>query len=676
MPSVSNARVFVQGEEIDFDGIISQNYQVFDVKTLSDRKSEFSQSITVPDTPKNKKIFVNAHLFQATNKSELKAWPCNVQIKGSDALGDAVLVFQDYTPGVGWASNIYAGNYFLFSKVGGNIADVNLSGLNFLYTAAEAASRSTGAADVSWSPINFGVDFQGVDIEYNYFAVRADRIFSQIIADIGLTYTFVNGLISTNDYVVVEAIRRTGIQAPQNGLSIGDKNMNAATNGIWIEGLTPGISGIITPQPPAGFFTLKMRLGIAYNGAGVGIGTIKVLKNAVEIFSQGLTIPTGQISEFEVAIPEFEQIAGQDITLQFISGGPTNSWVLKAGSTGTLTQTTKANYNSTIDVALCLPEMTKKDFLKDYVTRNGIVFDFKASTGVLQIMKFNDMASQPVLDWSDLLDVSTVTTQFQEVTDDYAQLNTLNYKEDDPNAGGSGSFTISNGGLEASKVVYSSPFAASRDSSLAGRQAALIRNTSTTGTLQDGTATRAGGGGNANKFDFSEPHNLIIGQYIIVTISGAPAIFQVYAINTPTRVTVDRNASAAFTSGWYIIEIDVSETKPRLIKVGPTFTGSVIYRYRGTVATAASYAPTYFGVLPSGGTGGTLNWSSLLSNSSLLISILQGSKMIKANFNLQPKDIKFFNRVYINYFDSFFYINKVSKLTPGKTTECELIKIT
>jgi hypothetical protein len=668
----SNVRIFVKGELIDFGGTVALNYKIFDIKSLTDRKSVFSQTIQIVDSPANRRIFIDAHVFQAIGGRQLQRFPCVVYINNASAFGDGFIVLTDYVPNVGWSANLYGGNFLLFNNVEGDLTDLNLDDLNFQYNPTSAAARS-GNGEVSWAPINYGVDLLGVDIEYNYFSVKADRIFRQIIIDAGLTVTWVNNTLVTAQYVPVANIYKTTITPPQLGTRPNDAAMNGATNPIWLDGLTlVAPAGQISPTPGIGKWNLSCDLGISYNGAGTGLGTLQVLRGGVVIYSEGFSLIGLGSYSIEVS---FEQILGTEaIQIQFLSGGPTNNWTLKTGSTGTLTNLPDAVLNDTIDVAASLPPMTKKDFLKHYTTFNGLLYDLDLINGSLKLMQMNDLPTQPITDWSALFNANSSKTNFTEQVSDYAQRNNFRYKEAEGTVSGDAFFNLTNAGLDPDKDIFNSPFTASGDGELVGRKAAVINAINVTRDAGAGLVTRQNAGAGIQNLVFDIAHGLTVGDYIVVyTTSSQVDTYQVFQIIDEFIVKVNRNLPATNNRPWGRIILELETPKPRIIGVSPAINGNVAYRYRGTQVVAPTASLTYFQSPPAGSV--SLNMGLAINNNSVLIGMLREGKMIEAEFNIQPSDIKFFNRIYINYFDSYFYLNKVNKLTPDRLTTCELIKL-
>ncbi|SDP48643.1 hypothetical protein SAMN05428975_1424 [Mucilaginibacter sp. OK268] len=264
------------------------------------------------------------------------------------------------------------------------------------------------------------------------------------------------------------------------------------------------------------------------------------------------------------------------------------------------------------------PDITQKDLLKDALQRFGIICQTNNTTRTVTFSSFRDIVNNiPVAtNWTSKCVDQGKTVSFQ--LGNYAQVNTITYKEDDailPKNFGNSQINVADKTLPLTTALFESQFAPTLNRSYIGGNMAQILKIDTT---QD-----------ADAVDFSintQPRLLIDQKIDLRQQNGAPSV--------------------TFTDGLNHIMVNDIISVPYFYKPGGEF---------------------------------SLLWEDLrIAYYPELEKILRQTKKIVRYFLLSPRDILELNLlipVYLEQDGCYYYINKIDSWRSGQPTKVELVKL-
>ncbi len=178
--------LYISGKRVDLfkEELIATSYQVSKIAEIRDAQAFFSNRFTVPTTNNNNKIFGFANNIGSTTVRPYRILPCRYIQNGVDLLEDGAAVIYNCQGGA-YNIEVYSGLYDFFSQLGDKtLTELDLSALDFVFTAENVVSANNGSGPVTYPLIDFGAFGPGpietIDIRYQEPSIKAWYILEKI----------------------------------------------------------------------------------------------------------------------------------------------------------------------------------------------------------------------------------------------------------------------------------------------------------------------------------------------------------------------------------------------------------------------------------------------------------------------------------------------------------------
>lgn len=346
----------------------------------------------------------------------------------------------------------------------------------------------------------------------------------------------------------------------------------------------------------------------------------------------------------------FEAQTGDTFQVRMFVAGSGNA-TLRASSFIKNEITGEVQENGQVNLAKTLPDITAGDLFQDVAIRYGLIISVNQFNKVIYINEFYRIKNNVgiALDWSTKFDASKdCDIDFKDLVSNYSKINYLRSLEDDKDDNlvayknensenfGDGNFTIDNDFIEGENELYESVFAGT------------INVDSFTGTDNNAINMPYIQRYNVDKDDFSNESK----PRILIYLGDFPV--DDFSRNIGYVTITSEYGTQVFTEAPFLyffkqqLNSDIDNFRESLAFLSPnngnTVDSNLIERYY------AEY-----------------------------IRILNNPKLVTASFNLNDKDILNIDwsiPIYLDQFDSYFYLNKIKDYTGNnETTEVELIKL-
>lgn len=387
--------------------------------------------------------------------------------------------------------------------------------------------------------------------------------------------------------------------------------------------------------------------------------------------------------------------------------------------------------NSTVDLSVNLPDLSVADLLKWLIVSFGLIATYDIFTKTITIKPFSKVrdAKPSAKDWSGKLDLSQeIVYEKEELISNYGKANIFKYKEDSKDEDlealsdlnrepyGQGSLDIDNEFLEPIVEIYEAPFSATVEKecfdgsvSLAKLPAYELQTLSITGISDVGIS--------GTRFTFSEtvkstgvfPFESAEGtkQYVIIygtaNYDGIYSFLSTGDVAGRTNITIDIPFVADETGFVAFISRVKIKSEPRILILDGTY--SIEEFSNGAISASLSINGDYSGsnnipfayfyksqnnqMLMALDKSLAYSNPSTISNPVLTAliddylgdykTLLDNLEFIKCYIKLNDLDIQTLDQttpVYIDYFKSYFYVNKIDGYNPNdSSTLDELIAI-
>ena len=653
-------QLFINGQQCDLKGDenISIDYAMFSIEDISKRKGSRSFNFELPKTLNNSRIFKVSE--QVNNSTTLPYTKLTARLLDNGV--DLGIKFAELTAvKKGYSINLYGDNAGFFDIIkNALLTDLDLSDLNHTYNIATIFASRLNDTGYIYPIINYGIDENVMGNVERIFAanfalpaIYLDTILPRICSQNG--YTLVNSMLDDSDYV------SNPIILPATGLVFANKyNATFALNTFSSSVATPNAFGsvnIINVDSIVDYtgnwyslpYNSQYNWGATIStGKGFAIQDVFTCKFRIEIEvnnTSSINLPlrlnlTGDSISYHSGSTQISFNWCSPGTHTYIIEGTLNDdinqWLgfntkmifpigdsrLIVGA-GTLEISEADAFsivypNSVVDIAAFLPNMKQSDLLRNYCQMFCLLPVVDEDNKTVTLTNFNQIEENinSAVDWSDKLDL-TDNPEVKFLVDEYAQRNWFKWLKDEEEQQPNGTnwiLGIPNENLQLEKDVIELQFASS----------------------------------------YSD--------------------LQLLDIPVP-RIGI-------FETNEY-----KKERKPRML---------ILYRKSPNDFTDTSDFVYQFGILtPSTISGSSatiplcrfietefdynLGFGNSLNNYQRAVkNIVDNYKSVTCALRLNASDINqldFMNPVWVKYFNSYFYISKISGYNGTKSTQVELIKI-
>lgn len=653
-------QLYINGLLCDLKGDenISIDYAMFSIEDISKRKGSRSFNFELPKTLNNSRIFKVSE--QVNNSTTLPYTKLTARLLDNGI--DLGIKFAELTAvKKGYSINLYGDNAGFFDLIkNALLTDLDMSDLNHVWNLTNIFASRLNNTGYIYPIINYGIDenvmgnlFRTFEANRSYPAVYLDTILSRICSQNG--YTLVNSMLDDSDYVANPII------LPTTGLVFANKyNATFALNTFSSSVATPNKFGAVSiinvdsiVSYTGNWYSLPYNSQYNYGaivstGKGFAIQDVFTCNFRIEIEvnnTSGINLP---LRLEMTGTPTAHHSGGTQISFNWCSPG-THTYIIEGTLNDDINQwlgfTTKMIYpigdsrlivgsgtleileadafdtiylNSLVDVAAFLPKMKQSDLLRNYCQMFCLLPVIDEDNKTVTLTNFNQIEENinNAVDWSDKLDL-TEQPEVKFLVDEYAQNNNFKWLKDEDEQQPNGTnwiLGIPNENLQLEKDIIELQFASSYSDL----------------KLLDIPVPRIG-------------------------------IFEVNEYKKerkPRMLILYRKAPNDFT-----------DTSDFIYQFG-IFTPSTISGSSAEIPLCRFIETEFDYNL---GFGNTLNvYQRAIKN------IVDNYKSVTCSLRLNASDINqldFMNPVYIKYFNSYFYISKISGYNGTKSTQVELIKL-
>lgn len=654
-------QLFINGEQCDLKGDenISIDYAMFSIEDISKRKGSRSFNFELPKTLNNSRIFKVSEVVNNSTTLPYTKLTARLLDNGID-LG---IKFAELTAvKKGYSINLYGDNAGFFDLIkNAMLTDLDMSDLNHQSNIATVFASRLNDTGYIYPIINYGNDetvMGNVDrnfpVNYALPAVYLDTVLPRICSQNG--YTLVNGMLDDTDYT------DNPIVLPATGLVFGNKyNATFALNTFSSSVATPnkfGAVNIINVDSIVSYtgnwyslpYNSQYNYGaIVSTGKGFAIQDVFICKFRIEIEvnnTSGIYLP---LRLEMTGTPTAYHSGGTQISFNWCSPG-IHTYIIEGTLNDDINQwlgfTTKMIYpigdsrlivgagtleiseadafsiiypDAVVDVAAFLPKMKQSDLLRNYCQMFCLLPVVNEDDKTVTLVNFNQIEANinNAVDWSDKLDL-TEPPEVKFLVDEYAQRNWFKWAQDEEEQQVNGTnwiLGIPNENLQLEKDIIELQFASSYS--------------------------------DLQLLDIPVPR------------IGVCELGEYKKERKPRMLILYRKAPNDFT--------DTSDFQYADGFINPA------YKITGSSATIplCRFIETEFDY--NLGFGNTLNvYQRAVKN------IVDNYKNVTCALRLNASDINqldFMKPVWIKYFNSYFYISKISGYNGTKSTQVELIKL-
>lgn len=468
--------LYINGSLVDVgNSKIAISFKSFDIGDLKTRNVNYTNRFNLPKTENNINILGYSDSEKSLTSIPYRRLPAVVLRNGIEVMRNAIAVVAEASEF--FKIEIYSGAFGFFDVVGEkNISELDLTEFD-----------DYGSGTILKQPfINYGnlneastpLDFTGNELWCCPYLTILEEIITQngyekqgdVFDDpkLAIMYMAALGLSGYNEDFKTPKEFEAFIDDAGVSLNLTTSNTKISfTNVSKASDFYDGIDTYEVEDPQGGAYggTWYTFQGFAHLEFEIvsGLVTVELFSNLTGPFTYGPNGPGTYSVDFEIS----DRITG----LGDISGIEGSQLFMRARTftgTGEISITSGIMYNKVLSdifgtytsVSGILPEMSQKDFIKDFAVRFGVLFS--EDNGTLICTKLEDIIKNKHLakDWTQKRDTSFIDKNSFEFRN-YAQESFFYYDNADDDLDetvGRGSIDVDNENLDTDTTIYTSPF--------------------------------------------------------------------------------------------------------------------------------------------------------------------------------------------------------------------------
>ena len=701
--------------------------QIHDLHNFETRNADYTKNLSVPATPQNIRILDAYTGAAGTVRSTV---PCQIIMEGITISPRAQLLFLDSVVSneeVGYRVTILFGNFNLFESLKAGTID-NMAWADLAYDMSDAVwitnTGSQNATDLvtpicDWVTRGSGAILNGdggtpsINLELNVmgFFIYVKEVIKRIIEEAGYTVVYAPS-IPAQFYILALACpvtKRFEIESVDS-LSFSnsvdtDPDVNIAQDGTFrctFGTIINNSSGWWQPLTNEWLADQTQEITITLTGiySHQVIGTrpdseIRIMHNGAPVAT---LLINGTVTDVDYYLTaQVSAVAGDLIYIELFSAVPQSILTLPAKGSIFKVSTPGVDPSPIVQPSEHIPQLDKGEFIVNILKVYNLIMRTDDISKVVTIQSFNDIYSAKEQDLSTLLDAGLNKIEIGNSLDSLGQQSWFKWKEDnllrrDANY----VIQFDNQLLSKEKDTITLEFSAC-DNSL------LHFDTNTDLHLKakipsaDVSVDALGDvlivfqtDGSFVITDGSPSFN--VGDYFGIATTGSPAsparYNRVIEKNSPTtgylQTPVNPTQVNSPTPLLYVKKVSANNPEPRLALVALDGGGGEATYFANNGGPYGS-SPTperdayKFGLSLTATWQDSLRWQELIPDHyNNIMKALQTPEVIKAWFNIPTAlfvQLDFMKPVYINKFNSFYYINKINQFKPQSKVQLELIRI-
>ena len=452
------------------------DYAIFDVNSIGNRQGVRSYSLDLPLTNNNKQIFDSAEMITNTGTLPYTKIKARILVDGIDILIRFCTLKQ---AGSKFRCEFYGGNTDLFSSLKDKfLTDLNTNEYDHLWNIQNIYDSFTNTSGYIYGIIDYQIDSPNSYInngnrEYNVTnllpSVFVNSVLDMIFAD--SDYTLVNEIAEDTANVIMPLYfgdvpydpyvkeKYEGEWRILSDMTIPDGL--ALRNVFKFDYVNFNTGNYYAPpyQTTTGdralrivdrvYYTLDLKLDLTFNSSAnwlfLDIEFLDIDGNTVlTIYSVDYQNAfVAGTNYFELSIPFLNVQVPQDalyvvVNLRsfgsfFGDGSPV---ILESTSSITVKDVSYGElhmltYNNFVDLCMIMPKITQADFVKNYLLLFGLIPVVSDVDNTVTFVKFDKVLSNigSALDWTNKIDLSEVG-EIEFISDKYGQKNNFKYTTD------------------------------------------------------------------------------------------------------------------------------------------------------------------------------------------------------------------------------------------------------
>lgn len=476
-------KLIVNGEHLDLypNSEIKLNFRVNEISDISSRNSSYSNTISVPRTSKNTRIFEYAGVMGTMGRMPYKKLRCSYQQGGINIIQNGYLYLMETTPDE-YKIALFDGIIDIQEKLGDKtLRDLDTSFLNHNLTRANYENSFANTSGYIYGVADYGKDISSdITIEYQSPSVYAHTLWSTIFSDAGLNYTgdFFDNNTDFYEYVVTPSVGYDPVETEPVITQIADDVEGTARVLISNQSSFHTKRGDIDiPTTESGKFTSKMtvetngNLTVNYTGV-LKMRVVNLGAKTYGAFGVGLVYVNEQIKFSRNLVGWTQAQSITDDTYQFsVTTGDVirfeSLWYSQETAPNTHQIDSQVNVflelhevvgGFEVNIGNTLPAMKQTEFLKDIMQRFGLIMRKSDVADTYEFIEIEKMLG----DGSNVIDMTSklIKIKSESYVSGYAQNNTASYKYPDgaSTTPYNGSIVIDNEVADVTRELFSSPF--------------------------------------------------------------------------------------------------------------------------------------------------------------------------------------------------------------------------
>ena len=452
------------------------DYAIFDVNSIGNRQGVRSYSLDLPLTNNNKQIFESSEMITNTGSLPYTKIKARILVDGIDILIRFCTLKQ---AGSKFKCEFYGGNTDLFSSLKDKfLTDLNTNEYDHLWNIQNIYDSFTNTSGYIYGIIDYQIDSPNVYInngnrEYDVRnllpSIFVNSVLDMIFAD--SDYTLVNeiaddtanvimplyfGDVPYDDYIAEKYEGEWRIVSDMtipDGIGLVNEYkfdyINFYTGNFYTPPYTLTNGERAFKISDRIFYTLQLELDLTFNSNAnwllidfqyVDIDGNTLIPNyeisLPNYFSAGTNHYTLELPQANIYYPQRDLYVQINFRSLGSFYGDSSSVILESTSTVTVKDTRYGtehmlDYNNFIDLCMIMPKITQADFVKNYLLLFGLIPVVNDIDNTVTFVKFDKVLSNigSALDWTNKIDLSEVG-EIEFISDKYGQRNNFTYTPD------------------------------------------------------------------------------------------------------------------------------------------------------------------------------------------------------------------------------------------------------
>ncbi|MFC6858803.1 PKD domain-containing protein [Zunongwangia atlantica] len=478
-----NEILSIAGEVVDIiPNSITRTLQINDLGTAEDRQSNYSNTIKLPKTSNNQRIFNFLGVSGNTSRMPYQELPCSYTVDGIPLIVNGLAVIQATTQH--YEVVIYDGLIDLAERIKGKtLSDLDYSDLNHYLTVDNYTNSFNNSEGYIYALGDFGLGRYGIKVDRQVPSIYTHTIWDKIFKEAGVNY-FGDFFNENNDYLTEVITPPIGYQVENiqpEYTSIGGYVTDVASSNTRSYDYIFNADEILNYDTSFVDSRITFSDGylLTFNNTFRTSITIDLSYTSTNGYNQFQTIYNGRIiksyhlengTNSSTVTINLSVNEGDELYFK-ISGSNSEYNQAPEGGESSIDNQYYVSYSVSGDVSIdevtggylidfseMMGDTPVIDVVKDIMQRYGLILKPIRGSNDYSFIQFEDLLNDRAgaEDWSDKL----VSITKEDYSVKYAQTNKASYQyaEDIKLPTHDGVLSINNSNADAEKILFSSPY--------------------------------------------------------------------------------------------------------------------------------------------------------------------------------------------------------------------------